>query len=182
MLVLANGDPPRFEISFSGASKMSLSRSEKASPNGLKLAVLTSNETLAQSFALIAPTAAPLLTVPLVYASAGAGTWLAFLISTLIILLVALNVNHFARISCSPGSLYSYISAHMHPVWGVVAAWALLIAYFGTAIAIAAGLRIYVNVVLKSLFGLEVAPLILTVVAVGLAAWLATGMSPCRLG
>src|ERR1700761_5405085 len=99
-----------------------------ASSIGLKTAVLSPNETLAQSIALIAPTAAPLLTVPLVYASAGAGSWLAFLISTLIIVLVALNINQFARTSCSPGSLYSYISANLHPIWGMLAAWALLIA------------------------------------------------------
>jgi amino acid transporter len=173
MLVLADGELPRFEIGFVQAKRMNLARREPSSPNGLKLSVLSSNETLAQSFALIAPTAAPLLTVPLVYASAGAGTWLAFLISTLTILLVALNVNHFARISCSPGSLYSYISSHMHPIWGVVAAWALLIAYFGTAIAIAAGLRIYVNVILKNVFGLEIAPLLLTIAAIGFATWLA---------
>ncbi len=147
--------------------------SQKLSENGLKHSVLSSNETLAQSFALIAPTAAPLLTVPLVYASAGAGTWLAFLISTLTILLVALNVNHFARISCSPGSLYSYISAHMHPLWGVVAAWALLIAYFGTATAITAGFRNYLNIALQSLFGFEVPPLLLAAAAVGFAGWLA---------
>jgi len=172
---LADGELPRLETIFVGALAMSLSPSflQQPSANGLKQSVLSSNETLAQSFALIAPTAAPLLTVPLVYASAGAGTWLAFLISTLTILLVALNVNHFARISCSPGSLYSYISTHMHPIWGVVAAWALLIAYFGTATALAAGLQNYVNVVLKSWFGWEIAPLLLVAVAVSLAGWLA---------
>ena len=106
---------------------------------GLKKAVLSGNETLAQSVALIAPTAAPLLTIPLVFASAGAGTWLTFVFSTLIIVLVALNVNQFAKTSASPGSLYSYISSHMHPVVGMLAAWALLIAYIGTGTAIAAG-------------------------------------------
>src|ERR1700760_1056151 len=129
--------------------------------SGLKTAVLSSNETLAQSIALIAPTAAPLLTVPLVYASAGAGSWLAFLISTLIIVLVALNINQFARTSCSPGSLYSYISANLHPVWGMLAAWALLIAYIATATAIAAGLTNYLNVTLKNLFGFQTFPLLL---------------------
>ncbi len=143
------------------------------SSRGLKKAVLSRNETLAQSIALIAPTAAPLLTIPLVYASAGAGTWLTFVFSTLMIVLVALNVNQFARISASPGSLYSYISSHMHPVIGMLAAWALLIAYIGTATAIAAGLTNYTNVVLKSLFGIQVFPLLLAAVAVGLAVWLA---------
>jgi amino acid transporter len=140
---------------------------------GLKKAVLSSNETLAQSIALIAPTAGPLLTIPLVYASAGAGTWLAFIIATVTIVLVALNVNQFARISSSPGSLYTYISSHMHPIVGMMAAWALLIAYLGTAISIAAGLTNYSNVVLKSLFGVEALPVGVAAVGVGLAIWLA---------
>jgi amino acid transporter len=144
-----------------------------ASSYGLKKAVLSGNETLAQSIALIAPTAGPLLTIPLVYASAGDGTWLTFVLATIMIVLVALNVNQFARISASPGSLYSYISSHMHPVVGILAAWALLIAYIGTATAIAAGLTNYTLVVFKSLFGLEVFPIAVAAVGIGLAGWLA---------
>ena len=34
------------------------------------------------------------------------------------VLLVALNVNQFARRSASPGSLYTYITDHMHPTMG----------------------------------------------------------------
>lgn len=141
--------------------------------NGLKKEVLSSNETLAQSIALIAPTAGPLLTIPLVYASAGPGTWLAYVIATVTIVLVALNVNQFARISCSPGSLYSYISSHMHPVIGMLAAWALLIAYIGTATSIAAGLVNYANVILTSFLGIHLFPAALGALCVGLAVWLA---------
>jgi amino acid transporter len=145
----------------------------KITSNGLKQAVLSPNETLAQSIALIAPTAAPLLTVPLVFASAGSGSWLAFLISTVTIVLVALNVNQFARMSASPGSLYTYIAAHMHPILGMVAGWALLIAYIGTAMAICSGLTNYVNVMLKDIVGLEVFPALPAAACIGLAGWLA---------
>ncbi|HWF48992.1 MAG TPA: APC family permease [Bryobacteraceae bacterium] len=146
---------------------------QSVSSYGLKRAVLSGNETLAQSIALIAPTACPLLTVPLVYASAGTATWLTFVIATATIALVALNVNQFARISASPGSLYSYISAHMHPVVGMLAAWALLIAYIGTGTAIASGLTNYTNVLLKSLFGFQLFPMVVAIAGVGLAVWLA---------
>jgi amino acid transporter len=140
---------------------------------GLKQGVLSGNETLAQSIALIAPTAGPLLTIPLVFATAGTGTWLTFVFSTLMIFLVALSVNQFARISASPGSLYSYISAHLHPILGMLAAWALLIAYIGTAIAIAAGLTNYTLVVFKSTLGITLFPLAVAVAGIGLAVWLA---------
>ena len=55
---------------------------------GLKSAILSPGETLAQSVALIAPTGTPLMAVPLVYALAGQGCAIAYLISTLTIVLV----------------------------------------------------------------------------------------------
>jgi amino acid transporter len=140
---------------------------------GLKPAVLSPSETLAQSVASIAPTCAPVMTIPLVFALAGDGTWLAFVISTITIVLVAMNINQFARTSSSPGSLYSYIAAHMHPVVGMLAGWALLIAYIGTAAAVAGGFAHYANVVLKDVVGVQVLPVLLTAATCGIAAWLA---------
>ena len=99
------------------------------------------------------------MTVPLVFALAGQGCAIAFLISTLGVLLVALNINQFARMSASPGSLYTYITDHMHPRWGVLAGWALLIAYIGTASAVSAGVTNYTNVVLRDRFGAQGFPL-----------------------
>src|SRR5580704_15556428 len=133
---------------------------------GLRSAALSPSETLAQSVALIAPTGAPVITVALVFGLAGEGCAVAFLISTLSILLVALNINQFARTSASPGSLYTYIADHMHPRFGVLAGWALLIAYAGTAAAVSVGVVNYANVILRDRFGVQVLPLwwILTVV------------------
>ena len=75
---------------------------------GLKSGTLSPLETLGQSVANIAPTATPTVVIPLVYAVSGGGTWLAYLIATLAILLVASSINQFARRSASPGSFYSY--------------------------------------------------------------------------
>ena len=104
---------------------------------------------------------------------AGQGAAIAFLISTLGVLLVALNVNQFARISSSPGSLYTYITDHMHPRWGILAGWALLIAYLGTAAAVCAGVTNYVNVVLRDRFGIQAFPLLLTALVTAIACYLA---------
>ena len=102
----------------------------------------------------------------------GPGRAIAFLISTLGVLLVALNVNQFARISSSPGSLYSYITDHMHPRWGVLAGWALLIAYIGTAAAVSAGVTNYANVMLRDRFGVQAFPLLLTALVTAIACYL----------
>jgi amino acid transporter len=140
---------------------------------GLKSASLSPLETLAQSVAVIAPTGAPVMTVPLVFALAGQGAAIAFLISTVGVLLVALNINQFARRSSSPGSLYTYIADHMHPRWGVLAGWALLIAYVGTAAAVSAGVTNYTNVVLRDRFGVQAFPLLLTALVTAVACYLA---------
>src|SRR5277367_4915050 len=144
-----------------------------ATSYGLKSHSLSPGETLAQSVALIAPTGAPVMTVPLVFGLAGDGCALAFLISTITILLVALNINQFARISASPGSLYTYITDHMHRRFGVLAGWALLIAYAGTAAAVSAGAVNYFNVILRDRFGTQGSPVLLIAVVTVLACYLA---------
>jgi amino acid transporter len=128
---------------------------------------------LAQSIAVIAPTGAPVMTVPLVFALAGEGAAMAFLISTLGVLLVGLNINQFARRSSSPGSLYTYITDHMHRRWGVLAGWALLIAYVGTASSVSAGVANYVDVILRDGFGLPALPLTFTVLVAVVSCYLA---------
>ena len=59
------------------------------------------------------------MTIPLVFGLAGEGCALAYLISTITILLVALKRQPVRpKISASPGSLYTYITDHMHPRFG----------------------------------------------------------------
>jgi amino acid transporter len=140
---------------------------------GLKAGSLSPTETLAQSVALIAPTGAPVMTVPLVFALAGEGCAFAFLISTIGVLLVGLNINQFARRSASPGSLYTYITDHMHPRWGVLAGWALLIAYLGTASSVSAGVTNYANVILRDSMGVQGFPFLLTAIVTAIACYLA---------
>ena len=77
---------------------------------GLRNAVLSPMETLAQSVSTMAPTTTPVATIPLVCALAGNGTWLAYVLATAAVLLVALCIARYARYSASPGSLYTYVS------------------------------------------------------------------------
>jgi len=140
---------------------------------GLKSGALSGVQTLAQSVAVIAPTGAPVMTIPLVFGLAGDGAAIAFLISTLAVLLVGLNINQFARRSSSPGSLYTYITDHMHPRWGVLAGWALLIAYIGTASSVTAGVANYADVILRDGFGLPAFPLLFTVLVAAVSCYLA---------
>ena len=80
----------------------------KTGDYGLRGEALSPMETLAQSVSTIAPTSTPAATIPLVAALAGNGTWLAYLLAMIAILLVAWCISRFARYSASPGSLYTY--------------------------------------------------------------------------
>jgi len=151
-------------------------RKKKDNSYGLNDQILSPLETLAQSIANIAPTATPTVVIPLVFAMSGNGTWLAYVIALVGILLVAANINQFSRHSASPGSLYTYIAAGLNPLVGVLAGWALLLAYIGTASAVTSGFTNYANVLLQPLtkFG-DVPPvplaLLLTALVVGVS-WL----------
>jgi amino acid transporter len=113
---------------------------------GLRREILSPMETLAQSVSTIAPTATPAATVPLVCALAGNGTWLAYVLATMAILVVAWCVGRFARYSSSPGSLYSYATMILPPWLSSIAAWSLLLAYVATASSVIGGLYQYVAI------------------------------------
>jgi len=133
---------------------------------GLQRHTLGRLETLAQSISTMAPTASPAMTVPLVFASAGSGTWVAYLLAMTCTLLIALCVARFARESSSPGSLYSYATSSLPPVLGSVSAWALLLAYVATGASVVGGFVHYANVVLGEFLHVAVSPLILSVISV----------------
>src|SRR5271165_5876920 len=83
---------------------------------GLRREILSPMESLAQSVSTMAPTTTPAATIPLVYALAGNGTWLAYVLATIAVLLVAVCIGRYARHSASPGSLYTYASTIL-PRW-----------------------------------------------------------------
>ncbi len=119
---------------------------------GLHAGVLGPMETLAQSVSAMAPSTSPSLTIPLVFALAGNATWFVYLLATAATLLVGFCVSRFAKLSASPGSLYSYAADTLPPVFGVVAAWALLLAYIATGASVAGGALYYAGVLSQQFF------------------------------
>src|SRR5882757_622467 len=81
---------------------------EASTSYGLRRHVLSPLEVLAQSVSMIAPCTPPPLTIPLVFALAGNGTWLAYAFAMGAMTLMAFCIAAFARDSASPGSLYVY--------------------------------------------------------------------------
>jgi amino acid transporter len=145
----------------------------EASGYGLRRGVLSPVETLAQSVSTIAPTATPVATIPLVCALAGNGTWLAYVLATCAILLVALCVSKFARYSASPGSLYSYASMVLPPALGATAAWSLLLAYVATGSSVIGGFYHYANLLLRDATGHGTSAVLLAISVTGISIWIA---------
>lgn len=130
-------------------------------------------ETLAQSVSTIAPTTTPVATIPLVCALAGNGTWLAYVVATIAILLVAWCIGRFASHLSSPGSLYTYAEMIL-PRWlSAVTAWSLLLAYVATGASVLGGFYQYANLLLKGATG-HASPAVLPVLfATGVCIWIA---------
>ena len=110
---------------------------------GLQAGALGPVETLAQSVSALSPTTGASLTIPIVFALAGNGTWLVYLLATASVFLVAYCISRFARVSASPGSLYSYAADSLPPAFGALAGWGLLIAYVATGASVAGGSMYY---------------------------------------
>lgn len=140
---------------------------------GLHAGVLGPLETLAQSVSAMAPSTSPSLTIPLVFALAGNATWFVYLLATGATLLVGFCVSRFARLSASPGSLYTYAADTLPAAFGVIAAWGLLLAYIATGASVAGGALYYAGVLSQQLFHWTPPALLTLAVVCGVAGWIA---------
>jgi amino acid transporter len=140
---------------------------------GLRREVLSAMETLAQSVSTMAPTSTPAATIPLACALAGNGTWLAYLLATIAVLLVAVCIANFARHSSSPGSLYVYAAKVLPPWTGVVVAWSLLLAYVASGSSVIGGFYQYAALVLLHSPATPASAVPLAVIVTAISMWVA---------
>ena len=140
---------------------------------GLRREILAPMEPLAQSVSTMAPTTTPAATIPLVCALAGNGTWLAYVLATSAVLLVAVCIARYARHSASPGSLYTYASMTLPPWLGATVAWSLLLAYVATGSSVIGGFYHYANLLLHDATGHVYSSVLLSILVTGVSIWIA---------
>ena len=150
-----------------------VSASPPTASYGLRHEVLSPMETLAQSVSTMAPTTTPAATIPLVCALAGNGTWLAYVLATIAVLLVALCIARFARHSASPGSLYTYASMILPPWMSATVAWSLLLAYVATGSSVIGGFYHWANLLLHDATGHGFSAVALALFVTGASVWIA---------
>jgi amino acid transporter len=118
---------------------------------GLKSNVLGLPALFAQSVAAISPTMTAVLILPLAFASAGAGTWLAYAFGTFMLLTVVFCLNQFAKRSGARGSMYAYTGRGLGPRAGVLSGWTLIWSYFFIAVAGMCGFAVFSGQLLQAL-------------------------------
>jgi len=109
----------------------------------LKHGSLSLPEVLAQSVANMAPSAAMALLPLLVFAGAGNGTWVAFIVALLALLCIGYCAAQFGRRMNSAGSFYVWVSRALRPSYGHAAGWGLILGYIATGMATVYGFAIY---------------------------------------
>ena len=119
--------------------------------HGLRTNALGLPSLFAQSVALISPTMTAVLIIPLAFASAGQGTWLAYAFATVMLLFVVLCLNQFARRSAFAGSMYAYTAKGLGPSTGVFSGWTLIWAYYFIAVAGMCGFAVFSAQLLSAL-------------------------------
>ena len=95
-------------------------------PGKLRESCLNFPELLAQNIALISPTITAALIVPLMFATTGNISWVAYALGAIMLLFVAFNLNQFARRSSHTGSMFLYSVAGLGPTAGGMAGWCLI--------------------------------------------------------
>lgn len=119
--------------------------------SSLKRNALSYPEVIAQSVSVIAPSTVPAAILGLIFATAGSGTWLSFLMATIGLVFVCANINQFARRSASPGSLYTYIVKGLGPMAGVLSGWGLLFGYMVTGMSTLCGFGLFTQMLLSQI-------------------------------
>jgi amino acid transporter len=128
-------------------------RAEAAGATTLRRNTLSMPEVLAQSVANMAPTAAMALLPLLVFLSAGNGTWVSFVIATVLMVCVGYCASQFAKRMNSAGSFYVWVTRGLGAGSGHTSGWALQLGYICTGIATVLGFGIF-GADLLSRFGL----------------------------
>jgi amino acid transporter len=108
-------------------------------------------EALGQSVANVSPTLTPALSVAVVASTAGTASWFVFVLCTVALFLVALNISKLAGRIPAAGSFFIYVSRSLGPVWGVLSGWAMLAAYIFTAMALTVATSIFVKTFFSSI-------------------------------
>ena len=82
-------------------------------------------EALGQSVANLSPTFTPAVAVTVVAAAAGTASWLVYVLATISLVIVGINIGKLASKISAAGSFFIYVSRTLGPFWGMLCGWAM---------------------------------------------------------
>jgi amino acid transporter len=100
-------------------------------------------EAIGQSVCSLSPTFTPALAVAVVGGMAGSAGWLVYLLATISLVIVGINIGKLAKRIPAAGSFFLYVSRTLGPSWGLLSGWAMLAAYLFTAVALSVAASIF---------------------------------------
>lgn len=118
-------------------------------------------EIIGQSLAAIAPTLTPALNISVVAGLAGIGSWMAYLIGTLGVVIVGASVGTLAARHPEAGAYFVYIGRTFGPLIGALAGWVMISAYMFTAVAVTLSFAIFLSNLLSTMgIALDTLPMV----------------------
>src|SRR3954462_10042479 len=126
-------------MSTSAVTPVEPAPSTTPGPVGLRRRSLPFREVFAQSLAGTGPSGSLAFGPALVFASAGHGTWVSYVLSLVSLLFVGWAFSTFGTRLASAGSMYTMAAAGLGPIIGVLVAWAIVVAYAVIAMVVIAG-------------------------------------------
>ena len=128
-------------------------------------------EALGQSVANVSPTLTPAIAVAVVAGMAGTASWLVYVLATIALVIIGINIGKLASKISAAGSFFIYVSRGLGPSWGILSGWAMLAAYLFTAMALTAATGLFVQDILSA-FGVPLLPRALIFLVISLGVWL----------
>lgn len=128
-------------------------------------------EALGQSVANVSPTLTPAIAVAVVAGMAGAAAWFVYVLATISLVIIGMNIGRLASKISAAGSFFLYVSRGLGPSWGILSGWAMLAAYLFTAMALTAATGLFLQDLLTA-FGGPTLPRALLFAVISLGVWL----------
>jgi amino acid transporter len=132
---------------------------------------LTFLEALGQSVANVSPTLTPAIAVAVVAGMAGTASWLVYVLATIALVIIGVNIGKLAGKISAAGSFFLYVSRGLGPSWGILSGWAMLSAYLFTAMALTAATALFLQDLLSA-FGVPLLPRAILFAVISIGVWL----------
>lgn len=128
-------------------------------------------EALGQSISSLSPTFTPALGVAVVGGMAGTAAWFVYFCAMIGILIVALNIGELAKRMPSAGSFLLYVSRTLGPAFGMLAGWAMLVAYLFTSVALTVATSMFFKLLIGALGVTLVIPNVVLYALISVGLW-----------